>query len=93
MNDMWNRIGKLAAQGGKQVATQVRKWGKQASLQTKLWQIRQERRDVFTKIGERCWGQYRQEAESLFSEAFSKLRSLEEEEKILQAQNSRRKDE
>lgn len=92
MNDTWNRIGKLAAQGGKQAMIQVKKWGKQVSVQVRLWQIGQERQEIFAKIGELCWEKYPQEAEPLFSDFFSKLCALREEEQKMKGENRQGKD-
>lgn len=92
MDDIWNRLKQVAEQGGRKAACQVKKWGDQASAQGRLWQIRREIRELYVKIGRCCWEKYRQESEPLFSELFSRIRLLEQEQQSLEMRIHQRKD-
>lgn len=92
MDDRWNRLRRMAEQGSQKAVFQMKKWGDLASAQGRLWQIRREIRVLYMQIGQCCWEKYRQEAESLFSECFSRIRLLEQEQQSLEAQVHRGKD-
>ena len=92
MDDIWNRLKQVAEQGGRKAACQVKKWGDQASAQGRLWQIRREIRELYVKIGRCCWEKYRRESEPLFSELFSPIRLLEQEQQSLEMRIHQRKD-
>ena len=68
------------------------KMGRSGIRAGRLWQIRREIRELYVKIGRCCWEKYRRESEPLFSELFSRIRLLEQEQQSLEMRIHQRKD-